>query len=67
MLNNHPYSKTRSTFHFGNPTVVSVVVEYDGEDGRETKEFDKDRDARKFYAAMISSGKNPRISKVNKT
>lgn len=41
--------------------IESVTVEYDGPAGRESKTFPSNGAARRFYAKMMSVGRNPRV------
>ena len=41
--------------------IASVVVEYDGAKGRESRTFERSAEARRFYLKKDGQGKNPRI------
>jgi hypothetical protein len=43
-----------------------IGVEYDGRGGRRTKVFDDLFAARRFYAAKLKQGKNPRVRRAER-
>lgn len=50
-----------TTYTRKNPTITSIVVEYDCNGQRATKEFTDVFKARSFYKSKTMAGKNPAI------